>query len=429
MSQVAEKPVLFQLHLSDASPIEEEEITLADGKTAKVLWKDVLVEGEYPMSPGKGGATPEPMTVITDGESDAKTKTIAMSDLELAHREGAHKYVTIPVTHRDQVLDNTGYVIQPNGLRRVTKRGKTVLQAALGFTEPDVKGKVQRGTIPDVSAGIFFNFTNKARKQTYRSSMKHVALTPTPFMGNLDPFPAVFASDEDIPDDVQVEIYNLAEDDDQGSSGEGGGTKQTAEVIWNEKLAASWVSKRISEQLNPPPSPEETAADLPRSPRPSYFVQDISNDDTALVEEYFKGKSTRFVVPFKREDDDIAVSPATRWVEVREAMIAASDTDFEDTSAVLEKLSLELSEMLGKTDAVYRVDALSLDGRARIVCRAKGQQWITRWFSLADGSCWLAPAELWEELSPTSRQKKEVTSAGTSDRLATARQHRRQLVV
>ena len=425
MPDQADHPVLFHLHLADTTPIDEEEITLADGKTAKVLWKDVLVEGEYPMSPSKDGATHDPMTVITDGESDAASKTIAMSDLEFAHKDSAHKYVTIPTTHRDQVLDNTGYVPQPDGLRRVTKRGKTVLQAALGFTEPDVKGKVQRGTIPDVSAGIFFNFTNKARKKTYRSSMKHVALTPTPFMGNLDPFPAVFASDEDIPDNVTVEIYNLAEEDE----GAGGGSdKGNAQVVWNEKLAASWVSKRIGEQLNPPPTPEEQAAELPRVSRPSYYVQDISDEDTALVEEFFKGKSTRFVIPFKREDDDITVAPSTRWVEVREAFIAASDTDFEDTSVVLEKLSFMLGEMLGKTDAVYRVDALSLDGRAHIVCRAKGREWIARYFQLADGSYWLAPAELWEEPPSTSRPKKEVTSAGTSDRLATARQHRRQLV-
>jgi hypothetical protein len=427
MPTEAEKPVLFHLHLSDTTPIDEEEITLADGKTAKVLWKDVLVEGEYPMSPSKDGATSTPMTVITDGESDVVTKTISMSDLEFAHREAAHKYVTIPTTHRDQVLDNTGYVPQPDGLRRVTKRGKTVLQAALGFTEPDVKGKVQRGTIPDVSAGIFFNFMNKARKQRYRSSMKHVALTPTPFMGNLDPFPAVFASDDDIPDDVTVEIYNLAEG--EPASGSEGGSKDSAEIVWNEKLAASWVSKRVNEQLNPQPSPEEMAADLPRSPQPSYYVQDISTDDTALVEEYFKGKSTRFVVPFKREDDDIVVAPSTRWVEVREAMIAASDTDFEDTSSVLEKLSLELGEMLGKTDAVYRVDALSLDGRAHIVCRAKGREWITRFFALSDGSYWLTPAEQWEELSPTPRPKEVITPAGASDRLAAARHHRRHLVV
>src|SRR3954469_12291233 len=247
MPKAAEKPVLFHLHLSDTTPVEEEEITLADGKTAKVLWKDVLVEGEYPMSPGKDGATSDPMTVITDGNSDPGTKTISMSDLEFAHQDSAHKYVTIPTTHRDQVLDNTGYVPQPDGLRRVVKRGKTVLQAALGFTEHDIKGKVQRGTIPDVSAGIFFNFTNKARKKVYRSSMKHVALTPTPFMGNLDPFPAVFASDEDFEGEVQVQHFMF----DDGTGVESTDDASKGDIVWHEKLAMRNTLTQIDTALNP----------------------------------------------------------------------------------------------------------------------------------------------------------------------------------
>src|SRR3954465_3616299 len=116
MPTEADKAILFHLHLSDTNPVEEEEITLADGKTAKVLWKDVLVEGDYPMSPGPGGATSDPMHVITDGKSNIATKTIAMSDLEASHADGAHKYVTIPTSHHDKLLDNTGYVPRPNGL-------------------------------------------------------------------------------------------------------------------------------------------------------------------------------------------------------------------------------------------------------------------------------------------------------------------------
>jgi hypothetical protein len=404
MPTEAEKPVLFHLHLSDTTPIDEEEITLADGKTAKVLWKDVLVEGEYPMSPSKDGATSTPMTVITDGESDVATKTISMSDLEFAHREAAHKYVTIPTTHRDQVLDNTGYVPQPDGLRRVTKRGKTVLQAALGFTEPDVKGKVQRGTIPDVSAGIFFNFMNKARKQRYRSSMKHVALTPTPFMGNLDPFPAVFASDDDIPDDVTVEIYNLA-DTPETPAPASDNTGDTAEVVWDETSGMNWLRQRVQSALRPDPPPDDGGAVVPMQPRPYYWVEDLSGDK-ALVTEEFKGTSTRFVIPFKVADKSVELAPQTRWVEVKEAMIAASDddADFRPASDVKNKLTLALGEQLGKTGFVYRVEDVSLDGRARVTCNAKGATWIARFAEHEDGSVHIEPSDQWETVkSPASK--------------------------
>src|SRR5437868_5711725 len=136
------------------------------------------------MTPTQGGAVERTLTVIAEGESSREQNIIAMSDLIESHKDGAFKYVTIPTSHKDGVLDNTGYVPQPTGLRVVEKDGAQVMQAALGFTEPDVKGKVQRGTIPDVSAGIFFNWLNKHKKKLYRAAMKHVALTPTPFMGN-----------------------------------------------------------------------------------------------------------------------------------------------------------------------------------------------------------------------------------------------------
>jgi hypothetical protein len=436
MSDVQDPPVLIHLHLSDSTPVEEEEITLADGKTAKVLWKDVLVEGEYPMSPSAGGATSDPMRVITDGSSDPATKTIAMSDLEASHAAGAFKYVTIPTSHKDTMLENTGYVPRPSGLRRVTKRGKTVLQAALGFTEPDIKGKVMRGTIPDVSAGIFFNWTNKAQAKLYPAAMKHVALTPVPFMGNLDPFPAVFAADEEVPDNTTVEAYHLADEDTGGSSDTG----KTAEVVWNETASYGFIRAQIDGLLNPK---REEAESVPYEPRPSYYCRDVSSEDTALVEEFYKGEQKKWVIPFTRADDGtVSLAPSLRWVEVREAMIAASDTAFEElaSSTLREKLGIALSENLGHTDAVYRVQDVSLDNRARIVCAAKGAEWLAQFAVLDNGSVWLAPADRWERVSTpvtTPKDEEQRPASSTSsvaltddmeERLRAARQRRRQML-
>lgn len=447
MTVNADEPaVLFHLHLSDASPVEEQEISLADGSKAKVLWKDVLVEGEYPMSPSAAGATNEPMRVITDGDSDPKTKTISMSDIEFAHEDAAFKYVTIPTSHRDGLLDNTGYVPRPKGLRRVEKHGKQVLQAALGFTEPDIKGKVSRGTIPDVSAGIFFSWTNKHTKKKYPAALKHVALTPTPFMGNLDPFPAIFASDDELADDTKVEVYELSDDTsaamhfesgDSGSSDSTGDNK--VEIVWNEIKSANFIRSAVEEQLRPP----EPRGDVPYVPQPSYYVQDVSVDDsTALVQEYFKGESKRFIIPFTRDDDGkVAIAPALRWTEAREAMVAASD-NFDDMSAttVMEKLGLALSEQLGQTGLVYRVKDVTFDKRAHVTCNVKGE-WFARFAMFADGSVWLEPADQWEAINKPSDKKTPTPvkqPSGVSNgvalsddieaRVQAARQHRRQLL-
>ena len=76
-------------------------------------------------------------------------------------------------------------------------------------------------------------------------------------------------------------------------------------------------------------------------PRPYYEVLDVSREDTALVEEWFKGDRKRWVIPFTVGDNKVTISPATRWVEVREAMIAASD-DFDEKS--YDTLAIKLDE-------------------------------------------------------------------------------------
>lgn len=443
-----DQPVLFHLHMSDSNPVTEEEITLADGGKAKVIWKDVLVEGEYPMSPSSTGATERPMRVIAEGESDVKTRTISMSDVIEAHTNGAHKYVTIPTSHKDGVLDNTGYVPQPSGLRKIEKRGKQVLQAALGFTEPDVKGKVERGTIPDVSAGIFFNFLNKAKKKRYRCSMKHVALTPVPFMANLDPFPAVFASDDDIPEGTHVEVYEFdtatvdpaAETDNTGSNDS---AAKTAEIVWNEKDGAQWIQSQLSEALRPS-QPDGGGDMVPSQPTPSYYVTDVSQSkNLALVEEFFKGERTRFVIPFNVDGDAVSPAPATRWTEVREAMIAASDdNDFDEWSysTLVDRLNVALSDQIGKSDSVYRVDEVALDNRMRVVNKGKGQSWLVQFSLLEDGAVWIQPSQEWESLEASDKPKDDakrpasptravkLDDSDLNARLEAARQQRRQLV-
>jgi hypothetical protein len=394
--------VIFHLHLSDNTPGEE--AMLGD---TPVIWKDVIVEGTYPMSPAPGGAVEEPLTVIREGESDAKKRIISMSDLEFSHADGAFKYVTIPTTHRDGVLDNTGYVPRPDGVRVIEKeiegKQRHVFQAALGFTEPDVKGKVQRGTIPDVSGGIFFNWKNKAKAKVYRCAMKHVALTPNPFMGNLDGFAPVYAADEEIEND-KLEIKSFTFDAGDGSSGDSS-TSTTGEIVWNETEGMGWIRDQVDAALNPEPDPNQPPAE-----RPFYYVQDVSTGNNALVNESFRGKRTRFVVPFsKNNDGQIEISPPTRWVEAKEAMIAASDDNkdnklsFADlsTEKVREQLSIALSEELGPHATGYRVEEVSLDSRARIVSTVDGAQYVAPFVVRPGGKVFFAePSSQWERLAP-----------------------------
>jgi hypothetical protein len=174
-------------------------------------------------------------------------------------------------------------------------------------------------------------------------------------------------------------------------------------------------------------------------PRPYYEVQDISRDDTALVEEWFKGDRKKWVIPFDIGDNKVTIAPATRWVEVREAMIAASD-DFEGKtySVLLGKLTTELGNMLGDVGTKLAVQNVSTDGRVAIKDTTNEAVFLAEYIESGDGVLLSATSE-WERIEapkpkePQPKPKSTVVvplydTTTPEGRVAAARQQRRQLL-
>lgn len=168
-------------------------VAAADG----LLWKVVCKTGTLALSPGPGQMDVEQPLVIDDD---------LFNEMVLSAEEKAFPYITIPETHANGALENTGYVRAWETLGRdelladvrlPEKHHALVAQdpedtryllAGMEFTEPDVKGKAERGTIPDTSIGVKFNFRNKRSGKTYKVAWEHVALTPMPWIDGLPAF-------------------------------------------------------------------------------------------------------------------------------------------------------------------------------------------------------------------------------------------------
>jgi hypothetical protein len=372
---------------------ESEDGTLDD---KPVLWKDLMAEGMVARTPGLKQKIP--FKVIPTGRSSSRDGniTVSMSDLQEAFEAKAFQDVTIPDGHPkpdrvlpdgrvikgDSALNNTGYV---RGLRTVKKKIKggkndgkeiSVLQAALGFTEPDVAAKVKRGSVPNISAGVFFDFVRKHDDRYFRAALNHAALTKQPWMQDLEPFErAYFSADEN-----EYEYMPLMLDDkpDDGND---------AKVIWKEQFGANTVRNQISAFLNPPTNPEGDAPGLPERPRAFYYVEDVTHNEPNLaqVEENYRNKSTRWVVPYKQDDDgSVTVSPQTHWQEGTMAMIAASDEDdnvaaFEHNTVehLRDRLVVALDDMFGDKHSLV-IGTVSTDGRALVRNSSTGAEHIAR---------------------------------------------------
>jgi hypothetical protein len=398
-----------------------------------IIWKDILREGEFPVTPGRKRKVP--FRVVPEGKSSVAPDmiTISMSELMQSYNDKAFESVTIPLRHPkpgddQEVLNNSGYV---EGLRIVKKGEKHYLQGGLGFTEPDVAGKVRRGSVPNVSSGILFDWVRKADDKKFPVALNHVCLTKHPIIDDLEPFKRVYASDDEIDhEDIKIEVIDL----DDGDSSD----TETAEVVWNEQASLNWVRQEIRAAL----SPEEPGIEgVPQMPRPFYEVVDVSREDTALVEEWFKGDRKRWVIPFTVGDNAVSISPATRWVEVREAMIAASD-DFDkkafDTLAV--KLGQELRNMLGQVGEKYSIDRITTDGRVSVKNGDDSSVFAADFVEFGEVVMLSATSE-WEQIKAPEPKKKKYPQSSRSavaeslmfdnspeGRVAAARQRRRQML-
>lgn len=421
-----------------------------------VLWKDILAEGVVARTPGLKEKIP--FKVVTTGRSSSRDGniTVSMSDLQEAFDAKAFQDVTLPDGHPkpdrvlpdgkvikgDSALNNNGYV---RGLRVVKKKikggpkdGKEVhvLQAGLGFTEPDAAAKAKRGSIPNVSAGVYFDFVRKADDRYFRAALNHVALTKQPWMQDLEPFQrAYFADGED-----EYAFQQIMLDEDKSDD------EKNAKVIWQDHVASNFVRESLSKALNPEPSPEEQALGVPERPRAFYYVSDVTHNEPNLaqVEESYRGKTTRWVVPYSQDEDGtVAVSPQTHWQEGQMAMIAASDDEetvasFEHNTLdhVRDRLVVALDDMFGDKHALVP-GTVSIDGRVLVRNTDTGAEHLARFREVA-GHAYLADTATWTTVklpvskanTPAAQPSNVVTlDASTPEgRVAAARQARRALL-
>lgn len=152
-----------------------------------LLYKTIFREGTWKYSPGPGQKPVEkPLTVTKEGVSSKENLVISMTELKENFEKGAKDSVTVPLNHDNRPHENTGYIKKLKF--DVDAEGRTVLKGGFEFTEPDVKGKAERGTIPGTSGGVVFDFIHKEKGDKFNAVLDHVALTPNPWLNGMDRF-------------------------------------------------------------------------------------------------------------------------------------------------------------------------------------------------------------------------------------------------
>src|SRR4051812_12771494 len=94
-----DKTVVRHLFFNSSGEATEEE---RDGK--KLIWKDILREGHFAMTPGLGNRR-EPFDVVKSGTSSAADRRISLESLVRSFKDRAVEHVTLPLKHRDEEID------------------------------------------------------------------------------------------------------------------------------------------------------------------------------------------------------------------------------------------------------------------------------------------------------------------------------------
>lgn len=279
---------LGDIKLSDDEAVQFYEMFLSDAPQCSVdssglVWKPMLRTGFWEVGPNG-----KPIRVISGRSPDQRT-AIGLQDIKDAFDAGAIEHVTVPLSHDDRVDENAGFVKQIK--MHNSKDGTVWLMGAHKFTEPDIEGKVKRGTIPNSSVGLEFDYQQKETGRRWPVVLRHNALTGRPWINRLTPF-GVQASD-----DIEYEIMSfqfsepLKPDDDR------------IDMSWDNALTFDEIRDAIDA-----------------------LIDDGEVVQIAFDRALIKSKDKQYVARFSIDDGAVKIEDRDSWIE-RETPTSTEDPD------------------------------------------------------------------------------------------------------
>jgi hypothetical protein len=307
-----------------------------DSDEKDYIWKTVLRTGQWNLSP-KGSGTDKPLRVVRDGVSDPANNIVSLSELVNAFNDQAFEHVTVPLAqnmfegdHADIARNNTGFI---RDLKIVDEDGVSKLKAAFDFTEPDVKARVERGTIPNTSVGILYDFERKSDAKKFPVALAHVALTHRPWIDKMEPF-GVAASDDEV---------------SQVLSFEPTATEQE-KATWQDGNSFRNIIAKIDAAIHSDPHKLSE----------SFEVVDVQ---PGLVKIFNKAAGIEWVAGYTIDDDGVAKLPPTQewsWLVTKEPdtpePVAETETETVEASAQPEPEAEEGNEIEEEAPAAPSLD-------------------------------------------------------------------------
>ena len=185
-----------ELEFSDSAVLteifSESPLLLSSGEGDDVIWAELIHTGEWALTPDPVTKQPAERPLRVELDSD-RPRVVSLKKIVDHFRSGAVENVTVPLSHANHPLENTGFI---KDLKIVeTEPGKHSLMGAFDFRDPDVKSKIKTGTIAGRSIGVLFNHRDKRSGRVWDQVLDHVALTNRPWITGMKPFGVALSED------------------------------------------------------------------------------------------------------------------------------------------------------------------------------------------------------------------------------------------
>jgi hypothetical protein len=343
-----------------------------------LIWAPILRSGTHATRPGPYGEKLREPLVIVPGRASDPTKEIGLENLLENFNRGAVQHVTIPTTHDNGVLENNGYIEALKIVDSTARPGERVLMGAHRITEPDVRGRLERGSVANRSCGILHNYVNTESGETFDQVLEHVALTNKPWIRGMPAYgelaTAELSDRKVVPmmlsetpvnpakaanpanPDAFAEPAGMVDDKLGAVSTRMTEAERKAEfqfadnVQWGDTPSFNQIRSQLLGQLDAMRGDDEDGY-------PYFFVMDVTPDKALIRCEYGDpdGQDDAWVVPYTADSQGVRLSSFDQWTPVTQAWITDEDADRDkqELGSILGSGGLPLSLSLSEAKSIH----------------------------------------------------------------------------
>lgn len=302
-----------------------------------LMWYPIIREGQWAVRPSTSGKKRRlPLRVVAGTSSDQR-REIGLQDLLAAHEAQAVQHVTVPLSHANTLPENQGFVDKMRIVDgKVKDKPVKVLLGGYRITEPETRGKMDRGTYANRSAGILYDYVNTETGATYPAVIEHVALTNKPWITGMVSFGRKLRDGTADPVGLDTVPMHLSDDGPEGDDYALALTDEldlpdadhdflaVAGAAWEAETSPNWLKQQVNTQLRQARAKKiqarANAADVGINGTPS-MIEEFNpaytcveaKPGSALISDGYDDNSNHWVAPMSVESGAVKMADFSKW--------------------------------------------------------------------------------------------------------------------